>query len=370
MRSARPLLALLLTTAIAAGAVSPAGAGASIRKDVKDMTAQEKQDYVDAVLALKKVRAKGKRGLSLYDAFVFHHREVGSLAVDGAHSGPAFLPWHREFLHAFEATLIRVSGKPDLALPYWDWTNPASTAAVFGADFMGGTGVPSKRHAVMNGPFRRGRWKINVPERVGVQGSPFASDRGPFAMARTSDIADNPFIQRDLGGSKLLGVTSLPAASEMDRIMAITQYDSKPFSDQSDARFSFRCALEGWGRPANLNRSGGHNQVHLWVGGLWKEQGVEQLGTISGAASPNDPVFWLVHSNIERLWTRWQQTNGLDYEPAYGAKRGHNRNGVLAQLRPLGIQVSHGHATMAAELRPADLLDPAPLQVAYQDPLR
>jgi len=41
-----------------------------------------------------------------------------------------------------------------------------------------------------------------------------------------------------------------------------------------------------------------HGGVHIWVG-----------GTMSNAAvSPADPVFWLHHANLDRLWWKWYQS--------------------------------------------------------------
>jgi tyrosinase len=37
--------------------------------------------------------------------------------------------------------------------------------------------------------------------------------------------------------------------------------------------------------------------VHVWVGGT--------MGFI--ATAPADPVFWMHHCNIDRLWWDWQQ---------------------------------------------------------------
>lgn len=42
-----------------------------------------------------------------------------------------------------------------------------------------------------------------------------------------------------------------------------------------------------------------HNDVHNWVGGT--------MGNIM--VSPADPVFWLHHAQIDRLWSIWQATN-------------------------------------------------------------
>ena len=360
MRKISRAVAVLAVLGATGLAVTPAHAEIAVRKDVKDMTAQEKKDFVDAVVKLKHTPSPfGKHRISLYDVFVYYHRRVSNLAVDGAHRGPAFLPWHREFLYAFEAALENVSGKKNLAIPYWDWTDPASTAAVFATDFMGGNGVARKHHAVMDGPFRRGRWRINVSELVG-SANPFEPD--------VDQVADHPYIQRDLGGSEEQGVTTLPTAAEMASVMGISEYDAKPWSDESDPRFSFRCALEGWGRPGAVEDRGAHNQVHLWVGGQWNERGGEQLGTISGAASPNDPVFWLIHSNIDRLWTQWESRFGFQYEPDRGAARGHNLRDPLSQFAQLGLGITDEDLANGKKLRPIDLLDPAPLQVVYQDP--
>jgi len=41
-----------------------------------------------------------------------------------------------------------------------------------------------------------------------------------------------------------------------------------------------------------------HNMVHVWVG-----------GTMSGIpTAPADPIFWMHHANVDRLWWQWQQS--------------------------------------------------------------
>ena len=60
-----------------------------------------------------------------------------------------------------------------------------------------------------------------------------------------------------------------------------------------------------------------HDMVHGWVG-----------GTMSGiAAAPADPIFWMHHANIDRLWWQWQQS------PA-GAGKNPNLSGADAILDP------------------------------------
>jgi hypothetical protein len=117
-------------------------------------------------------------------------------------------------------------------------------------------------------------------------------------------------------------------------------YDVAPFDGGSDPNVSFRNAIEGFWRsvgPArvttgsasmvcgpdgvmmNTSGEGMHNRVHAWVGGLLgtTPDGIKILGTMGLPTSPNDPVFFLHHANIDRLWAEWQATHGVDsYEPA------------------------------------------------------
>ncbi len=67
-----------------------------------------------------------------------------------------------------------------------------------------------------------------------------------------------------------------------------------------------------------------HNFVHRAVGGT------AGVATMDTAGSPGDPVFWLHHANIDRLWAKWQvlhkrqrppnPTEVLQPPPILGAK--------------------------------------------------
>ena len=48
-----------------------------------------------------------------------------------------------------------------------------------------------------------------------------------------------------------------------------------------------------------------HNRVHVWIG-----------GDMGPGTSPNDPVFFLNHCNVDRIWSQWQQMHpGSTYQP-------------------------------------------------------
>ncbi|MFJ4922888.1 tyrosinase family protein [Streptomyces sp. NPDC088725] len=233
------------------------------RKNQRNLTGAEKKKFVQAVLELK------RRGT--YEEFVeLHIQYYISDAEDGlraGHMAPSFLPWHRQFLLDFEGALQKVD--KSVTIPYWDWTADNShSSSLWAESFLGGNGRQGDRQ-VMTGPFahRAGNWPI-----------------------RTS-VTDSDFLTRNFG--RPADPVSLPTAAELAGAMNEKVYDASPWD--STARTGFRNRLEGWTTGGDKAPWRNHNRVHRWVGG-------EMLG----AASPNDPVFWLHHAFVDLLWDRWQ----------------------------------------------------------------
>ena len=63
-----------------------------------------------------------------------------------------------------------------------------------------------------------------------------------------------------------------------------------------------------------------HNPVHNAIG-----------GDMSTAAAPNDPIFWLFHAYIDKIWADWQELN---------PGKGSNATMVKQELRPFRIQTT------------------------------
>jgi tyrosinase len=239
----------------------------TIRKNQATLTPDEKSRFVKAVLELKR-NGRYDTFVTTHNAFIMGDTDSGDRV---GHRSPSFLPWHRRFLLDFEEALQAVD--PTVNLPYWDWTaDRTARSSLWAADFLGGTGR-ARDGQVLDGPFAsaQGNWAVNVR------------------------VDGRSFLRRALG----TGVAQLPTKAEVDAVLAMPEYDAAPWNSSSAG---FRNHLEGW-RGANL-----HNRVHVWVGG--------QMAT---GVSPNDPVFWLHHAYVDKLWARWQKLHPQSpYLPAAG----------------------------------------------------
>ncbi len=246
------------------------------------------------------------RPISTYDLFVvWHHLAMMRMTPPGqgdrnaAHSGPSFLPWHRLMLMLFEMQLQRVLADTTFGLPYWDWaadgdrpTAQQPLAPIWTANGVGGSGAP-----INDGPFTPAKFRVA-----------FESDpTGRFL--RTADRG----LKRDLGTD----TATLPTTAQVQQVLSQTGYDVAPWDRTSTG---FRNRLEGW-RPT---APGLHNRVHGFVG-----------GDMAPATSPNDPVFFLNHCNVDRIWESWMTRHGRVYVPpanAPAALTGHRLDDTLYSL--------------------------------------
>jgi tyrosinase len=145
----------------------------------------------------------------------------------------------------------------------------------------------------------------------------------------------------------------LTSAEKQNYIKAVnvalgeTPYDNSPWNASS--RPSHRSRLEGWEGVLDQT-SQLHNIVHGWVGGF--------RGIMSSVElSPNDPVFFLHHANVDRLWALWQERNPRQlYQPVRGGPSGHN---VTDFMYPWDGQATRLRA------RPAQVLNYPALGYSY-----
>lgn len=312
----------------------------STRKNQRALASAERSRFVAALKRMKTDRT--------YDQYVQWHVDamgMGPQSVNYAHQGPAFLPWHREFILLFEQDMQKadraLGGDGSLTLPYWDWTaeqgaDPAANP-LWGDNFLSPSGDADQGFRVMSGPF--------------------ATDTTPGAenwVLRVVDPMDNApvnYLQRAFGRD----LPDLPNQVDVNNVLAIAVYDSAPWDNTVRGSTSFRNLLEGWVTVNPPGRAPGlHNRVHVWIG-----------GAMAVMSSPNDPVFFLHHCNVDRIWASWQaRYPSVDqYPPTTEAPPGQNRGDLMppfdgrADARPGGV-------TMPS-IRPADVLDSAALGYSY-----
>jgi tyrosinase len=228
------------------------------------------QNFIEGVTRLKDPAQfpwPGQPALSIYDVFVFwHHQSMmlmtppGQADRNAAHSGPAFLPWHRYFLITLEGFLQQAVNDTNFRIPYWDWNADAD--------------LPN--------PSTSPIWDIaNLGQFVG------ANWRVRLAMnAATGNLQPvERSLQRNLGAGGALPTRQQVRTAVRDQ----TVYDQTPFNSSSPG--GARNHVEGWIGSARI-----HNNVHVWVG-----------GDMQLSSSPNDPIFFLHHCNVDRIWAAWQE---------------------------------------------------------------
>ena len=280
-----------------------------VRKNLRSLTNTEKTEFINAVKALK---ANGR-----YNQYVLRHAQA---PMSNIHRSPAFLPWHRQFILDFERELQQVAGNPNLALPYWNWVEDAAlpdprTAPIWADNFLGGNGDPNNNWAVRSGPFRPGEWTI-------IDGN------GNAAGA----------LRRQFG----INAPTLPSQADVNNVLSTIPYDASPWNMTSNP--SFRNRLEGW---YGATGPGLHNRVHVWVG-----------GSMIPMTSPNDPVFFLHHCFVDKIWADWQARHrDQNYLPVSGGPRGHNLNELMER-------------TLSGSVTPASVLNIRTLGYSYDtDPI-
>lgn len=200
------------------------------------------------------------------------------------HGNVGFLPWHRAYILDLERELQAID--PSVTLPYWRFDRPAPN--VFTREFMG------------------------VPNSAG----------------RVEFTAGHPFNTWRTDGA--LGISRVPSfvpgaapAGLLTEVQTIAL--GGPVATASYANFD---RMEG--NP--------HGSAHTRFSGF--------ISSIPTAA--RDPLFFMLHANVDRLWAKWQwarkqtsATNPRAFAPAVPDRIGHRLadrmwpwNGVTGAPRP------------------------------------
>jgi tyrosinase len=179
------------------------------------------------------------------------------------HGNWYFLPWHRAYLVAFERVCRDLSGKADFALPYWDWSLDRQIPAAFAA------GTPQTNPLNHNRP---GAANLAITDDM----------TGMTVMSR---IMQSPDFEA-FGSTRPRGQTDTNARWQR-RVGAKTELEFNP-----------------------------HDGVHQAVGG--------DMARVATAS--RDPLFYLHHANVDRLWSAWNVRGNENSNEALWRNFVFNRN--------------------------------------------
>ncbi|TEB25523.1 Di-copper centre-containing protein [Coprinellus micaceus] len=254
---------------------------------------QEWCKYIEAVKCLQSTPATNLTGvpsaMTRYDEFVYTH----SLSANGIHGVGQFLPWHRHFGRLYEESL-RETCKYEGPLPYWDWDRdtsgdkPISASPIFDPkNGFGGDGVPGTYTVPTDND--NSTYPLIPAAFKGCVGD------GPFA-AVTMHVGPNlRFTDHCLTRGFNEDVRPALSSAHLAGILSQGDYDS------------FWNALDGLPFKPEPRL---HDAGHGYIGGEMT----------SFYTSNNDPVFYLHHTGLDRIWWQWQQADLANRLYAMGGK--------------------------------------------------
>jgi tyrosinase len=298
------------------------------------------------------ISANGQRALASYAKGVeamlnlpaFHpqnwFRNTFVHLMDCPHGNWWFYVWHRGYVGYFEETIRNLSGDPTFAIPYWDWTTlPQIPDAMFDG-VLNPQSRAFERYTLNLDDFTSfvqralvSYWKSLSTEQleqlktrgysnfdslwndvIGLDPSSGNGISGNIAYANTCGsrylTRDNPKLDKktayDVSLPVILAGLKPVAFYDPDITLSFTSSKTPSHNTQPGKSTKFSI-LEGF--P--------HNKVHNYIGGMGPlDPG--PYGNMTNFLSPVDPIFFLHHSNIDRLWDVWtrkQKRLHLPYLP-------------------------------------------------------
>ncbi|KAH8771953.1 monooxygenase [Diaporthe sp. PMI_573] len=254
------------------------------RREWRSLSTAEQEEYISAVKCLATKPSRLNLTTTLYDDFPYVHNELNSKI----HFVASFLPWHRWFVHIYEQALQGDCGL-SFPMPYWDWSLDAghlpdsallsgSARTGFGGTGPGGFVSPSRPNPLTS----------CVPDGA------FAN----LTVAYYSGAARPHCLNRGFAD----GVGD-PVHPERGANMSAYYYTPTFLEDMADSNTEFAPfwrALE----------DGPHGAIHNAIG-----------GDMIPGTSPNDPLFFMHHAQVDRLWWLWQQGNPAVRDVDFGGNR-------------------------------------------------
>lgn len=287
------------------------------------------------------------------------------------HGSWFFLPWHRMYLHFFEMIVlthvVRLGGPTDWALPYWNYSAPGqltlppafrspvpantlvnpnceqqgrvglnvvitgqSTHFATGTSTVSfGAGITVRTVTVTDATHLTAQISIDMGAALGGRTVTVTTGAEVFSLANGFTVANHLFISaRDpdanAGGTTFAAPRPASARPPFDiaTAMALTRFGSgggaAGFGGSSGEGGSLEATPHG---SMHVRTAGGPDGFMF---------DFVKVGL--------DPIFWLHHCNIDRLWTAWLRQGGGRANPTAATWLGasfpfHDASGQTAELK-------------------------------------
>ncbi|KAF7589831.1 hypothetical protein BBP40_003641 [Aspergillus hancockii] len=232
----------------------------TIRKEWRHLNQKEQDTFLDAVQCLMDKPAKS--GLiattsRFSDLQALHRGMTNTAYADIIHHVGQFLPWHRYYMHIYE-TLLRDECGYTGSIPWWDEQKDADSgnmwqSSMWGPNAFGGNGTGSD-NCVTDGRF------ANYTLHIGP-----GDEDTDYCLQRAWDT-ENAIVNAN--------------------------------STALDLCNSYNTYAPWWECISNIP----HKGVHTYIGGVMADI----------KSSPGDPIFFMHHMYIDRVWWLWQKEDPIN----------------------------------------------------------
>jgi tyrosinase len=262
--------------------------------------------------------------------------------MDCPHGNWWFYVWHRGYIGFVERTIRDLSGDQSFALPYWDWTqSPQIPDGMFdgvltptGSAFEKYTGNLAVFTSFAKQPLSDYWATLSAAQKAqlaargynqfddlwnDVTGLDVKSGNGISGNVAFATTCGSRYLSRD--NPKLDPKTAYdvsPFVITSGLVLPTDFYNPQIYLSFTSSKTQSHNTAPGVTTKFSLLEALPHNKVHNAIGGVAAiDPG--PYGNMVNFLSPVDPIFFLHHSNIDRLWDVWtrrQQHLGLPILPS------------------------------------------------------
>lgn len=368
---------------------TPRKAPQRVRQELRSLSPEERNRVFAALNVMKATetaegRARYGPAYASYDELVAQHLAAAAkYGCDEAHLGAGFATFHRVFTLRFETILLAIDPRIE-ALPYWDYNVEAKTDDPRGGElwewFGSSEGDAADGNAVKDGLFAHWRVRANASD-ISNYTNPYGLLRSPWNVNPSTRITRF----RYACGSQTtfdVGVwdTCLTAPHYLEWYTCI---------DPTVHTWAHSFIGGVWNTERNVSRLECFLTNAIGIPSLWGNSCLDctencqvdggecsckpsrelrcvvdrvlamkapTYGDFSDAwSSPNDPIFFFHHANLDRHLMTWQHKR-RDQAPGYSFPsiavpcRGHGYEDVVSETWPfgaelLGLDREHGFLT-------------------------